>query len=160
MLWVQYEKYPTQSNNKGEGLICVTIDRDLNFHMHVSKAVNKASRMLELVRPTFTCMDKTTLDPQTIHHYSTPSFGIWKCGAQCSDVTSWKSRRAAKLLPNLRSLPYKYRFEALKLPSLYYRRRRCDMHQVYKILKGIDRLDLTNSSRWLTCQTPEGIASS
>ena len=33
----------------------VTIDRDLKFHMHVSKAVNKASIMLGLIRATFTC---------------------------------------------------------------------------------------------------------
>jgi hypothetical protein len=39
----------------------VTIDRDLKFHLHVAKAVNKASRMLGLVRATFTCIDETTL---------------------------------------------------------------------------------------------------
>ena len=37
----------------------VTIDRDLKFLMHVLKAVSLASRMLELVRPTFTCIDET-----------------------------------------------------------------------------------------------------
>ena len=36
----------------------VTIDRDLKFHMHVYKAMNKASRMLGLVRATFTCIDE------------------------------------------------------------------------------------------------------
>ena len=39
----------------------VTVDRDLKFHLHVSKAVNKASRMLGLVRATFTCLDESTL---------------------------------------------------------------------------------------------------
>jgi len=39
----------------------VTIDRDLKFHMHVSKVVNKVSIILGLVRATFTCID-------VIHH--------------------------------------------------------------------------------------------
>jgi len=39
----------------------VTIDRDPKFHMHVYKAMNKASRMLGLVRATFTCIDEMTL---------------------------------------------------------------------------------------------------
>ena len=53
------------------------IDRELNFYMHVSKVVNKASRIFGLVRATLTCIDETT--PQAIHHYGTPSFEIWKC---------------------------------------------------------------------------------
>jgi len=39
----------------------ITIDQDLKFHIHVSKAVNKASRMLGLVRATFICIDEITL---------------------------------------------------------------------------------------------------
>ena len=35
--------------------------QDLKFHLHVSKRMNKASRMLALVRETFTCLDETTL---------------------------------------------------------------------------------------------------
>ena len=50
-------------------------------------------------------------------------------------------RRATKLIPPLRNMPYSDRLEALKLPSLYHRRRRGDMMQTFKILKGIDRLD-------------------
>jgi len=46
------------TEEKGLG---VTIDRDLKFHMHVSKVVNKASKMLGRVRATFTCIDETTL---------------------------------------------------------------------------------------------------
>ena len=38
----------------------VTVDRDLKFLMHFSKAANKASIMVGLVRATFTCIDETT----------------------------------------------------------------------------------------------------
>ena len=123
----------------------VIIDRDLKFHRHVSKAVNKASRMLGLVRATFTCIDETTL-PKLFTTMVRPhlEYGnvIWCPRFQRDRIEVEKiQRRATKLIPNLRSLPYKDRLVALGLPSLYYRRRRGDMLQVYKILKGIDRLE-------------------
>ena len=43
-------------------------------------------------------------------------------------------RRATKLIPNLKELPYEERLRKLKLPSLKYRRLRGDMINVYKIL--------------------------
>ena len=50
-------------------------------------------------------------------------------------------RRATRLIPSLKGLSYEERLRALKLPSLEHRRRRGDMIQVFKILKGIDMLD-------------------
>ena len=49
-------------------------------------------------------------------------------------------RRATKLCTDLRDLSYKERLQNLKLPSLYYRRQRGDMIQVYKILTGRDNI--------------------
>ena len=39
----------------------VTIDNELKFHRHISNAVNKVSRMLGLVKATFTCLDEITV---------------------------------------------------------------------------------------------------
>ena len=41
----------------------VTIDKELKFHqhIHVASAVKKASRMLGLVKATFTCLDGITV---------------------------------------------------------------------------------------------------
>ena len=50
-------------------------------------------------------------------------------------------RRATKLVTTLKHLPYKQRLEALKLPSLGYRRRRGDMIVIFKILFDKCRLD-------------------
>ena len=50
-------------------------------------------------------------------------------------------RRATKLVPELRNLPYPERLQALNLPSLYYRRRRGDMIAVYQMLHGGFDLD-------------------
>ena len=50
-------------------------------------------------------------------------------------------RRATKLVTTLKHLPYKQRLEALKLPSLGYRRRGGDMIFIFKILSDKCRLD-------------------
>ena len=46
-------------------------------------------------------------------------------------------RRATKLLPELRDLPYESRLRNLKLPTLAYRRLRGDMIEMYKLMEGI-----------------------
>ena len=46
-------------------------------------------------------------------------------------------RRATKMIPSLRHLPYEERLRKLRLPSLVYRRRRGDMIQTYKFTHNI-----------------------
>ena len=47
-------------------------------------------------------------------------------------------RRATRLLPELRHLSYSERLQELNLSTLLYRRKRADMIQVFKIMKGFD----------------------
>ena len=48
-------------------------------------------------------------------------------------------RRATKLVPGIKDLSYPQRLQRLRLPSLYYRRRRGDMLAMYQLLHaGID----------------------
>ena len=47
-------------------------------------------------------------------------------------------RRATRIVPQLRDIPYHDRLNALDLPSLLYRRRFLDMVIVYKIIHGLD----------------------
>ena len=50
-------------------------------------------------------------------------------------------RRATRLIPSIKSLPYDERLKLLKLPTLTYRRRRGDMIEVYKLLHGFYNID-------------------
>ena len=50
-------------------------------------------------------------------------------------------RRATKLCTEIKDLPYKRRLQELRLPSMFYRRERGDMIQVYKILNKKDPVD-------------------
>jgi len=123
----------------------VFIDKELKFHSHISKAVSKASRMLGLIRATFTCLDTSTV-PKLYSTLVRPhlEYGnvIWHPRFRGDKLEIEKvQRRATKLIPELRHLPYEERIRHLKLPSLEHRRRRGDMIQTFKILNGIDRID-------------------
>ena len=62
-------------------------------------------------------------------------------------------RRATKLIPKLKNLPYEERLKKLKLPSLKYRRMRGDMINVYKILnneKSDNKMLKLNTSKYQT----------
>ncbi len=45
-------------------------------------------------------------------------------------------------MPGLKDLSYEQRLRKLKLPTLVHRRMRGDMIQTYKIIKGIDKIDI------------------
>ena len=123
----------------------VTIDNELKFHRHISNAVNKASRMLGLVKATFTCLDEITV-PRLFTAMVRPhlEYGnvIWSPRYLTDSKEIEKIQcRATKLVPSLKALPYEERLLKLKLPSLLHRRRRGDMIQVYKIKSAMDRIE-------------------
>ena len=45
-------------------------------------------------------------------------------------------KRATKLIPAIKTMPYTERLKACKLPTLHYRHTRGDMTEMYKILSG------------------------
>ena len=62
---------------------------------------------------------------------------VYKMDMEAIETVQW---RATKLVPKLRNVDYSQRLKILKLPSMQYRLRRGDMIQVYKIVKGLDRV--------------------
>ena len=52
-------------------------------------------------------------------------------------------RRATKLVKSVTKLPYCDRLKRLGLTTLYYRRLRADVIQVYRIINKIDKLELS-----------------
>ena len=51
-------------------------------------------------------------------------------------------KRATKLVESILHLPYGERLKKLSLTTLYYRRHRADVLQVFRIIKGIYNLDI------------------
>ena len=132
-------------STKVEKDLGVYVDEELKFHQHISLAFNKSSRMLWLIKKTFSCLDEDTL-PRLYKALVRPhlEYGniIWHPHYQKVRLAVEKvQRRATKLVPHLKHLSYEQRLVALRLPSLLFRRRRADMIQVYKIMNVLDRLD-------------------
>ena len=47
-------------------------------------------------------------------------------------------RRSTRIVPELKGLSYSERLQSLKLPTMYYRRKRYDLIQLYKIVHGYE----------------------
>ena len=123
----------------------VLIDGELNFHKHISSAIQKANQMLGLIKRAFVNIDPDIFIPL---YKALVRPHLEYCSVSWSPrfVTDDKKieavqRRATRLIPGMSSLSYPERLIKLELFSLHYRRERGDMIQVYKILHGIDRID-------------------
>ena len=53
----------------------------------------------------------------------------------------YKKKWATKIIPSIAHLSYTERLKFLKLDTLFYRRRRSDLLQVYRIMNQVDKLD-------------------
>ena len=66
-------------------------------------------------------------------------------------------RRATKIVPELKELSYQERLKALNLPTLYYRRMRYDLIQLYKIISNIEDTNIDKFGYLLMITKQEGI---
>ena len=57
------------------------------------------------------------------------------------DLIEQVQRRATRLVPETKGLPYNSRLIGLQLPTLNYRRQRTDIIQTFKIIKKIDSVN-------------------
>ena len=122
----------------------VIVDSELKFRKQAAAAVNKASRVVAVIRRSFSLLDiatlpllfKTLVRPHL--EYGNIVWGPFNRSDQL--LVERVQRRATKLVQEIRHLPYQDRLRFLKLPSLHYRRRRGDMIAVYQVLHG--KLDL------------------
>ena len=121
------------------------VDNKLSFHHHVDETVKKANRTLGLIKRTFVSRDQlivkklyTTMVRPILEYGNAPRIHQY---AGDIDKVEKVQRRATKMCPTLKDLPYEERLRAMSLPSMYYRRERGDMIQVYKIMTDRDRID-------------------
>ena len=118
----------------------VIIDGELKFRQQAATAISKANRVLAVIRKSFAHIDKFTLPllyktlVRPLLEYGNASWGPFNRADEKS--LERIQRRATRLVGSIRGLLYTDRMRALKLPSLYYRRRRGDMIRVYQLLHG------------------------
>ena len=131
---------------KNEKDLGVIIDQNLTFRDHITSKVNKANRNVGIVFRTFTYNDqemflnlyKSIIRPHL--EYATP---VWSPLYKKNKIIIENvQRRATKLVATCKNLTYQERLRKLGLPTLEYRSERADMIQTYKILHGIDKIDM------------------
>jgi hypothetical protein len=133
----------------------VTIDEELKFTQHVNNCVSKANRVLGCLRHTFKSMNKEVflqLYKALVRPHLEYASCVWAPYLKRDiDALEWVQRRATKMVPGIRDLPYSERLRVLELPTLLYRRKRADMLQLYKLVHGLD--SLKNDTRCAKCPT-------
>ena len=119
------------------------IDALLKLRQQAAAAVAKATQILAVIRRSFVLINETTL-PLLFKSLVRPhlEYGnlVWGPFNRV-DQQAIKSvqRRATRLVTNIRQHKYQTRLRILKLPSLYYRRRRGDMIHLYQVMHaGVD----------------------
>ena len=118
----------------------VHVDSALKFREQAASAASKGNQVLALIRRPFENIDsvslphlyKTLVRPHL--EYGNVIWGPFNRGDQ--KLLEGVQRRATKLVQSIKNLPYPQRLCHLKLPSLYYRRRRGDMITNYRLMNG------------------------
>ena len=118
----------------------VLIDNELKFEKHIKGIVNKANRMLWMIKIGFACMDKEmflNLYPVLVRPLLEYCVQVWSPHMKKHiDLLEGVQIRATKLVPGLRNKSYEERLKILGLTTLEERRVRGDMIETYKILTG------------------------
>ena len=119
--------------------IGVHIDKDLNFGTHISKAINKANRVMWVVRSTYDKLDDKTFNllfKALVRPHLEYGAPVWSPHLQkYNDLIENVQRRASKRVAGLSDLDYPNRLRKLNMPTLAYRRVRGDMIQTFKLLR-------------------------
>ncbi len=126
-------EYVTKEKDLG-----VLVDDTLSFEQHAEESINKANRILAIIRRSFTYLDKDMLlllYKSLVRPHLEYGNVIWNPKLKrVKRSIEAVQRRATRMVPELAHLSYQERLEQLKLPTLVYRRQRADMLETYKIL--------------------------
>ena len=161
VMHVGYSHFVTEyvlSDNSGEHVkltevdnekdLGVWISRDLKPSLHCTKAVASAMRVLAMIRRAFVNISKelfvflyrTYVRPHL--EYCVP---IWNPSlAKDIDALEKVQKRATKMVRGLKNLSYEQRLKSLDLYTLFRRRQRGDLIEVYKLLNRYYDIDPTN----------------
>ena len=130
-----YEDIEWTEEDKDTGVV---IDDKLAFSDHLAEKINKANKIVGLIRRTFVHLEPEIfkiLFTALVRPHLEYANQVW-CPHLVKDIEAVKNvqRRATKLVPRLKDLSYEERLRTLNLPTLAYKRSRGDLIETYKIL--------------------------
>lgn len=127
-------------NSSAERDLGVNIDNELKFSKHVETQVNKANRILGLIRRSYEHLDVETLRllfVALVRPHLEFANVVWSPRYEKDKIlVESVLRRATKCVRGLSKLSYEERLRAVKIPSMCYRRIRGDMIETYKFIHG------------------------
>jgi hypothetical protein len=119
----------------------VYVDNDLKFSLHIETQVNKANKLLGLIRRSYEYLDGESMKMLFVALVRPHlEFGnvVWSPRLEKDKhLVESVQRRATKIIPGMKDQTYEERLKHMKLPSLSYRRLRGDLIEVYKYTHGI-----------------------
>ena len=140
--YIKGQKIKEVTEEKDLGII---ITEDLKAKRHIAEIVKRCNRILGMIRRSITCKNveiimnfyKTLVRP--ILDYGS---AIWN-PYQKQDIEKLEKvqRRATKIITGIRTLTYRERLKRCKLMTLEERRRRYDLIEMFKIMKGIYKVE-------------------
>lgn len=130
---------PVDTKEKDLG---IWFQNNLKFDEHINYVVNRSNRLVGLIKRTFKSIDKNsflTVYKSLIRSVLDYGGGVYypytKKNIQLIENVQ---RRSTRIVPELKGLSYSERLQSLKLPTMYYRRKRYDLIQLYKIVHGYE----------------------
>ena len=119
----------------------IQIDSQLRFTKHTETQVNKANRLLGLIRRSYVHLDKDSMRSLFIAlvrphlEFANCAWGphLEKDKNQIESVL----HRATKCIPGLHNMDYEERLKITGIPSMSYRRIRGDLIEIYKYTHGL-----------------------
>ena len=119
----------------------VYIDSELKFSKHVETQVNKANKILGLIRRSYEYLDCETMRLLFIALVR-PHLEFANCAwgptlEKDKNLIEGVLHRATKCVPGLKDLKYEERLKAMKIPSMSFRRFRGDLIEIYKYTHGL-----------------------
>ena len=122
---------------KEEKDLGVTFDDNLSFDNHINNCINKANKMIGLIRRSFSFLDKDIfckLYKALVRPHVEYANSVWHPYLKRQSAAIEKiQRRATKLVRECSDLPYHERIKFLNIHSLKGRRLRGDLILVFKI---------------------------
>ena len=126
----------------------ILIDAELSFEEHISKQVNKANSILGVIKRSFQNLSPQiflTLYGTFVRPHLEYAQSVWSPKLRKHvNLLEGVQRRATRLVQLYRNLPYEERLQRLELPTLEFRRKFCDMVQLYKHLHFYDKATIPN----------------
>ena len=138
---------PKHSYSMGDGNLTVTseekdlgvtIDDRLEFDVHIKNIINRANRLLGLIKIGFSCLDKEiflnlyTVLVRPLLEYCVQVWSPYK--QMYINQLEKVQDRATRLVPGLKDKTYEKRLEILGITTLVERRFRGDILQAYKMV--------------------------